>query len=152
LGERRDNPYISSPKVGEVGWGMNIYNDRSLKNIRQSLRNNMPAPESILWNKIKGKQLNGYKFRRQYGVGNYIIDFYCSKQRLGIEIDGDSHYLSDLCRISDETRDLFLMQKNISMLRFTNKEIMENINGVIERILSILPPLTPPNLGGGKEE
>jgi len=51
----------------------------------------MTKAEMFLWSKLKGKQLNGLKFRRQYGINNYVVDFYCPEQKLAIEIDGDVH-------------------------------------------------------------
>ncbi len=67
------------------------FNPKRTKNFRQYLRNNVTETEVILWSRLKGKQLLGYKIRRQYGVGKYAIDFYCPQLKLGIEIDGESH-------------------------------------------------------------
>ena len=67
-----------------------IHNNKNQKSRRKNLRNNMTKAEIILWSKLKGKQL-GYKFRRQHGIGKYIIDFYCPKLKLIIEVDGDVH-------------------------------------------------------------
>lgn len=93
----------------------------------------MPAPEALLWSKLKGKQLKGFKFRRQYGVGNYILDFYCPTRRLAIEIDGDSHYIGD-AHLKDLERQRIIAGYNISFLRFTNREVMDNITEVIQII------------------
>jgi very-short-patch-repair endonuclease len=71
-----------------------IYNRIEEKIKRKRLRNNMPEAEIILWSKLKNKGI-GYKFRRQYSVGQYIIDFYCPELKLAIEVDGDSHYSSE---------------------------------------------------------
>ena len=68
-----------------------ILNKSSQTPIRKFLRNHSTVPEKLLWEKLKGKQLLGFKFRRQHGIGNYIVDFYCPKLKLGIEIDGVSH-------------------------------------------------------------
>lgn len=115
------------------------YNNNSLKIIRQKLRKNMPTPEILLWNKLRGKQLNGLKFRRQYSIGNYIIDFYCPERRLAIEIDGDSHY-SAQAEIKDKKRDYFVEEHGITTLRFTNKEIINNLEGVLINILDNTTP------------
>ncbi|HLB95733.1 MAG TPA: DUF559 domain-containing protein [Patescibacteria group bacterium] len=69
-----------------------IFNNKSHKILRQTLRHNIPAPEKVLWQKLRAKQIFGYKFRRQYGINQYVVDFYCPQTRLAIEIDGDTHY------------------------------------------------------------
>lgn len=92
----------------------------------------MPTPEVILWNKIRNKQL-GFKFRRQYSVEKFILDFYCPEKKLAIEIDGDNHFRSKT-QEKDIWRQKIIEQYKISFLRFTNKEIMENIEGVLEII------------------
>jgi very-short-patch-repair endonuclease len=115
-----------------------LYNDNRLKTRRQALRNNMPKPEQRLWYWLRGKKANGYKFRRQYGVGGYILDFYCPELRLGIELDGDSHF-NDKAKEYDRIREDFLKANNIRVLRFTNKEVKDNIQGVVEKLLKYLP-------------
>ena len=69
-----------------------VFNRISEKAVRQSLRKALPAAELILWSKLKSRQVNGWKFRRQFGVGPYVVDFYCPALKLAIEIDGDSHF------------------------------------------------------------
>lgn len=96
----------------------------------------MPAPEVILWQKLRAEQLYGLKFRRQYGIGKYIVDFYCPKKKLAIEIDGDSHYEQEAIKYDKERQD-FIESRNIRVIRFTNKEIMENIEGVLEMIVKV---------------
>ncbi len=92
----------------------------------------MPKGEQILWQKLRRKQL-GYKFWRQYGVGEYIIDFYCPQLRLAVEVDGITH--EDPQNISkDKERALFLHQKGIVVIRFNSKEIFKGIEGVCEKI------------------
>lgn len=130
---------------------MYIYNNQKLKSKRQSLRNTMSKPEQILWYYLKGRNLKDYKFRRQYSVGNYILDFYCPKIRLGIEIDGDSHFATPDGAIHDQEREKFLVKHNIRTIRFTNIDVVRNIDNVIEQISQYLPPLTPPMLGGETE-
>lgn len=102
----------------------------------------MPTPEKILWQKLRAKQMYGYKFRRQYGIDRFVVDFYCSQVKLAIEVDGDTHYGQN--KEADSIRQKYIESLKISFLRFTNREIMENINGVVERIVQELPPLTPP--------
>ncbi len=112
---------------------MRIYNRISEYEKRKELRNNMTKAEVILWSRLKGKQLNGLKFRRQYSVEPYIIDFYCVKRRLAIEVDGDSHF-EEGAREYDEKRQKFIERFNIKFLRFTNSDIYENLDGVTEMI------------------
>jgi len=97
----------------------------------------MPKPEQVLWYWLKGKKLNNYKFRRQYSIGYYIVDFYCTELRLAIEIDGDSHY-SQKAKVYDQEREDFIKSYDIRIIRFTNKEVIENIEGVIYRVLEEL--------------
>jgi very-short-patch-repair endonuclease len=110
-----------------------LYNQALLTNTRKKLRANMPETEKRLWFYLRAKQLRGVKFRRQYSIGNYIIDFYAPSKRLAIEIDGESHYTKNQQRL-DAIRDEKLFILNICVLRFTNDEIMKNIDAVIETI------------------
>ena len=103
------------------------------KDIRQKNRNEMPRAEYILWNQLRGKKLNGYKFRRQYSVGQYVVDFYCPRVKLAIEIDGDSHFNVKAAQ-KDEIRSAFIDTKGIRLLRFTNLEIYNDLDSVIDRI------------------
>jgi len=98
----------------------------------------MPPAEVILWSKIRAKQLGGYKFRRQYSVDQYILDFYCPKAKLGIEIDGDSHF-SELAQKHDRKRQYLIESLGIKVLRFNNREIYENLDSVWEAIRNHLP-------------
>ena len=115
-----------------------IFNQPELKTRRRDLRNAMPKPEQVLWYYLKGKNIRGYKFRRQYSVGNYILDFYCPKIKLAIEIDGDSHF-TPRAATHDQLRAKFLRQYSIQVLRFTNTDITKNIEPVVNKILEYLP-------------
>ena len=115
-----------------------LYNDPIFKIRRQFLRNNMTKPEQMLWYWLKNRHLNGYKFRRQYSLGPYILDFYCPKLRLAIEIDGDSHFTPDAI-VYDKERTHFLEENNIRILRFKNNDVLENLENVINNILQYLP-------------
>lgn len=114
----------------------------------------MPLPEIILWTRLKGRQLGGYKFRRQHGVKNFIMDFYFPELKLAIEIDGDSHCTDD-AMFYDQERQEIIQSYGIQFLRFTNKEICNNLEGVIEtigdRIKKITTP-TPPRQGGDMDD
>lgn len=104
----------------------------------------MPTPELILWQKIRKEQL-GIKFRRQYTIENRILDFYAPSIKLGIEIDGDSHFKDDESRKIELIRDEELFKnRGIKVIRFFNTEIMRNTEGILMFILGEINP--PPNL------
>ena len=109
------------------------HNEASQKQLRQSLRNNATSAEAILWCALKGKQVDGLKFRRQFGVGPYVLDFYCPELRLGIELDGGVHQTS-YTHEYDEMRTRFLKENRIRVLRFDNEVVYNNIQGIIEAI------------------
>ena len=111
-----------------------LYNHLDQLTNRKQLRKQMPRAETTLWQYLKNKQLGRQKFRRQHGVGQYILDFYCPRLKLGIEIDGDSHF-ADKAYIYDRKRQHFIESFGIKVLRFTNHEIyydLENVLGTIE--------------------
>jgi len=110
-----------------------IHNEASQKLLRQSLRNNATSSEAILWRALKGKQIDGLKFRRQFGVGPYVIDFYCPEIRLGIELDGGVHKTS-YTNEYDEMRTMFLNENRIRVMRFDNEVVYNNVEGIIEAI------------------
>ncbi len=108
-----------------------LFNKKSETEKRKLLRNNMPLAEWILWKKLNNKQLSGYKFRRQYSVKQFVIDFYCPILKLAIEIDGDSHI--DAIKY-DNNRQKYIESLGIKFLRFSNLEIYEDLDRVIEKI------------------
>ena len=125
-----------------------IYTRDSEKALRRSLRSDMPSAESVLWSKLRRQQLLGYKFRRQYSVGRYVVDFYCAEVRLAIEVDGDSHFQSGKM-VRDKDREAFIKSFGIDVFRFRNIEVFEQLNEVLETIGSRLregrkPPCSPP--------
>jgi very-short-patch-repair endonuclease len=106
-----------------------IYNHPKYKQRRKDLRVNQTNTEEILWKFIKNKQIKGKKFRRQHSVDNFILDFYCSENRLGVEVDGKVH---DSQKEYDVERTRILENLNIKILRFTNEEILNNIENVLK--------------------
>ena len=90
----------------------------------------MTECESILWSKLKGKQLKDIQFYRQKIIGNYIVDFYCPKIKLVIELDGGQHFIENAKEL-DEIRDKYLINLGIKVLRFSNYEIRTNLSGVL---------------------
>jgi very-short-patch-repair endonuclease len=119
-----------------------IFNRQKQKPQRQELRGNMPMPEKILWAQIRNQQL-GVKFRRQHGIGRYIADFYCAELKLVIELDGDSHY-QEGGQEYDQIRDAFMHALGLTVLRFTNRDVMNNLDGVLAVIKSVTPSQPPP--------
>jgi len=107
--------------------------DKSLKDYSKELRKNMTDAEKLVWTKIRNKQLKGYQFYRQKIIGNFIVDFYCPKANLIIEIDGGQHY-SDEGKQKDAARDDFLKSSGLRVFRFSDREVFENLSGVMERI------------------
>ncbi len=106
-----------------------VFNQKHQKTTRQSLRNSVSVVERILWSKIRNQQL-GVKFRRQHGIGNYIVDFYCPDFQLVIELDGDSHYLQG-AQEYDHIRDEFMRLQGLLILRFNNIEVVNNLDEVV---------------------
>ncbi len=111
-----------------------IFNSKKTKGQRRNLRNNTTEAESRLWSRLKGRQIFDYKFRRQHGIGNYIVDFYCPKVKLVIEVDGESHY-SKKGIAHDLKRDEYLTSLGISVCRFNNQQIYDNLDGVLTEIV-----------------
>ncbi len=111
---------------------MEIYEPK-LKQSSRQLRNNSTDAESLLWAKIRMRQLNGFLFYRQKPLGGYIADFYCPKAKLVIEVDGGQHLTPDAIE-NDRVRDEYMKNIGLKTLRFTNIDVIENINGVLETI------------------
>ncbi|MDD5222805.1 MAG: endonuclease domain-containing protein [bacterium] len=121
---------------------MFTYN-KKLKDYSRKLRNNMTDAEKMLWLKIRAKQLQGYQFYRQRIIGNYIVDFYCPKAKLVIELDGGQHYQDQGAR-NDQIRDEFIKSLGIKVIRFSDLDVMKNLNGVIEEIfVNLQSPSVP---------
>lgn len=115
-----------------------LFNTLSVRNKSRGLRKNSTEAEKKLWSKLRNKQLNGFRFHRQYGIGLYIVDFYCSQLRLVIEVDGGQH-AEDKNYDYDEKRTQYLRTYNIQVLRYWNNEVLQNIDGVIQDILRHVP-------------
>jgi very-short-patch-repair endonuclease len=116
---------------------MKLYNLKHLKNLRRVLRRNQTEAEKLLWRQLRSKQLGGLKFFRQYGVGNYILDFYCPKLKLAIELDGGQHNQKET-RDKDVRRSKELNKYGIKVIRFWDNQVFENLEGVIGVILGHL--------------
>lgn len=107
-----------------------MFNGSKQKAFRQKLRGNPTYPEFVFWQAIRGKSL-GVKFRRQQDIGGYIVDFYAAEIRLVIEIDGDSHFTAEGIS-ADEERTFFLKGLGMTVLRFTNLQVCQDLSSVLE--------------------
>lgn len=149
----------SPPSKGGVPKGRDlegVNNLPYLKTFRKNLRNNLTPAEASLWKLVQKKQIDGRKFRRQHSVANYILDFYCPSEKLAIELDGQGHFEENQAEY-DRERDLFLKHCGIKVLRFENKWVWENTEGVLQAIRNEFgwskkqpprPADTPPLKGG----
>ena len=107
-----------------------VRDKKALKTFRRELRNNLTFAEVRLWAYLKNRQVEGKKFRRQSSIDNYILDFYCPEEKIAVELDGEVH--NDIRRSEyDNERNLFLEYYGIRVLRFENKEVFDNPDGVV---------------------
>jgi very-short-patch-repair endonuclease len=93
----------------------------------------MPNAEVMLWSKLKGRALLGCKFRRQFGIGPYILDFFSPDIELAVELDGEIHYMAGRKDL-DKARDAAIREYGIRIIRFSNNDVYENLEGVWEAI------------------
>ena len=110
-----------------------IHNVSGFNDRRKQLRENLTSAEALLWLNLKGRRLNGKKFRRQHSIGPYIVDFFCPECRLAIELDGAAH-LTDNGNEADTRRSEFLKRFNVRVIRFENRAVFEDLEGVLEDI------------------
>jgi len=110
---------------------MKIFYNNYLKKLSRDLRSNSTVSEILLWNEIKSRKMMGYQFMRQKPVKNYIVDFYCSKLKLVIEIDGVSHYGKEK---EDTKRQNELEQIGLKFLRFDDEEVKSKMEEVLAKI------------------
>lgn len=108
------------------------YNKKSEQEKRRTLRTNMTFCERLVWVFLRKKQY-GYRFLRQYSVDHYVMDFYCPKLKLAVEIDGDVHEQKDQKKY-DEVRQKYLEEFGIKFVRITNEELLGNPNKAFEKI------------------
>ena len=109
------------------------HNLKTLAARRLALRHQATSAENRLWACLKGKQLLGRKFRRQYSIGPYVLDFYCVAESLAVELDGDVH--DDPARRDyDATREAYLRRQGITTLRFENRQVFGDLDNVLAAI------------------
>src|SRR3989338_5727637 len=121
------------------------------------LRKSQTDAEAKLWSILRNRRLGGIKFRRQHPIGKYILDFYCPAHKLAIEADGGQHY-DDNGRREDEARTKILSKHGVRIIRFSDLDILNDMEGVYEAILKEIergndppssPPFPPRARGGG---
>ena len=110
-----------------------LKNDPEFRAFRTSFSKNLTPAEARLWNRLKGSKLDGRKFRRQYGVGKYVVAFYCPAERLGVELDGRDNFSESVAQ-EDNKRRRFIEALEIRVIRFEGNLIFENPEFVVEEI------------------
>lgn len=121
-------------RIGETGWFRRrymtlVYNKENQTDVRRKLRNEMNKSEAALWKHLQRSQI-GFKFRRQYGIGPYVTDFYCPKVKLAVEVDGISHY--NLKAIDhDKKRTAYFTSVGVRIKRYSAKQIFLFIDEVV---------------------
>ncbi|PIR86611.1 MAG: hypothetical protein COU11_04825 [Candidatus Harrisonbacteria bacterium CG10_big_fil_rev_8_21_14_0_10_49_15] len=114
-----------------------IFNKEEKTDLRKLLRNSIPDPEVIMWSQLQQKRMRGYKFRRQASIDRYVVDFYCPREKLVIEIDGDSHF-TDEAEQYDAERTKIFEALGLRVLRFTNEDVRQRLTVVLDTILEEL--------------
>jgi very-short-patch-repair endonuclease len=110
-----------------------LYNRPELTPLRRKLRRAIPPAEQTLWPHLRDRRLENCKFRRQYGINRYVIDFYAPELKLAIEIDGPTHDLPGAAEY-DANRQAFIEATGAIVLRFTNRQVYGDLEGVLGAI------------------
>jgi very-short-patch-repair endonuclease len=118
--------------------------------VARALRASGTSAEEVMWRVLRGRQLDGMKFRRQHPFGPYVLDFYCPSARLAIEIDGEVH-LNETQQMRDQDRDKYLSAGGVTVIRVSNDDVLSDLRSVLQRIRSSagqpnsLDPPRPPS-------
>lgn len=121
-------------------WREITFNSRRMKNKRKYLRNKTTKQEELLWKMIRNNQL-GVKFKRQYSIGPYIVDFYSSEKKLILELDGGQHQKLDI-KEYDYYRTKYFQSLGQTVLRFKNSEVETEIDKVLDKISNYISALS----------
>ena len=113
------------------------YNITARKEVRQHLRNHATPAEVELWKLLRKRQIRRLKFRRQFGVGPYVLDFYCPERRLAVELDGAAHDTPEAIHYDRERTAWLTEEFGIRVLRFRNEQVFETPDFVIEEIMRV---------------
>jgi imidazole glycerol-phosphate synthase subunit HisF len=127
---------MKKPKPNAENPGMHQNASPKIFNNARKLRTRMTRAETLLWEKLSGKQL-GYKFRRQHPVGNYIADFYCHQVKLILEVDGGYHHKQEQ-KEYDALRTKNLESVGIKVFRFSNEEFYERMENVMAQLRMLI--------------
>ena len=114
------------------------YQSARMTDSARELRKKSTSAESLLWQHLRNRRLNGFKFRRQHQFGDYIADFFCHEAKLVIECDGSAHNSNERWN-HDQDRDAYMIQQGIRVMRFKNEEVLHHIEEVLDRIAGFLP-------------
>jgi very-short-patch-repair endonuclease len=113
---------------------------------QREARRNPTEPEKRLWRALRNRQISGTKFRNQVWLGSFLVDFYCAEAKLAIEVDGETHAHQ---RAYDARRTAWLEGEGFRLIRFTNQEVMTNLDGVTDTIRAALTLTLPPPSAAG---
>ena len=129
---------LERPKRSVVEGASNMREPSNAIDRAKRLRRRMTLPEILLWQELRRRQLSKH-FRRQHPVGSYVLDFYCSRAMLCVEVDGEAHNFVSVA-LRDERRDAWLTTQGIRVLRFNATDILEDrlIDGVLQMIEAAL--------------
>ena len=118
---------------------MNRADKPSPRTRARQMRLTLTPAEARLWKYLQNHQLAGRKFRRQHSVGPYVLDFYCPREHLAVELDGAAHD-QELAAQRDEIRTRYLESHGIKVVRFENRDVMNNLEGVLQMIKDCFRP------------
>uniref|UniRef100_UPI004047B89E endonuclease domain-containing protein n=1 Tax=Algoriphagus sp. TaxID=1872435 RepID=UPI004047B89E len=107
--------------------------NKNLKEFSRDLRSHSTLSEILLWQKLRASQFREYAFNRQKPLGNYIVDFYCLKLNLVIEVDGNSHFFEESV-MEDQDRQKVIERMGVNFLRFSDLEVKRSMPSVLEEI------------------
>ena len=119
---------------------MGVMKNRNSTQNARTLRKQATEAEKFLWSKLRGRQIEGWKFRRQQPIGSFVADFVCLERKLVIELDGGQHAEQ---KWRDRQRDTWMEEEGFEVLRFWNNELFENLVGVLETIRNRLMSPSP---------
>ena len=110
------------------------FNRFTEKEKRRKLRQAEVPAEKKLWEILRGRQIYDCKFRRQVSIGSFVVDFYSPEIKLVVELDGESHYVSEEAREADQRRQAFIESLGVHVIRFTNPQVHDELDAVVEVI------------------
>lgn len=121
-----------------------IFNQKTQKEKRRALRKRSTRGERLLWQNLRNRSIEGFKFRRQHSVGPFVLDFYCPELKLAIEVDGYSHD-SEESKKYDAERQKIIEVYEVRFLRIRDEEVHENIDKALDKVKTEISKLTKSN-------